>query len=774
MHTNDTMLIERLLTAPLDDLMEEARARRDATGKRVMTYSPKVFIPITRLCMDVCHYCTFATTPSQLSSPYMSISEVLEVARAGQAAGCKEALLTFGDAPERRYQVARDWLAERGYVRTIDYVRDLAEAIVRETGLLPHINAGLLDQTDFEMLRAVAPSCGLMLESTSDRLCEKGGAHFGSPDKVPALRIASLEAAGRAKMAMTTGVLIGIGETATERMESLIAMRDLYLGYGHIQEVIVQNFTPKPGTRMAGAPEASEADFLRVLAAARIVMPLEVSVQAPPNLNDERLAELIDCGIDDWGGISPVTLDHVNPEAPWPEIERLRAVCARAGLPLAERLTVYPRFIDLDDGAWLDRTIRPAVFKLSDSEGLGRDSDWSPGLVMPTPGSPGMPLGFEYEGAARLELRRILSRAANGYELDEHDIVTLFEARGADAQAVIDAADGLRADAMGDTVTYVVNRNINYTNICTHACSFCAFSKTSIKAGFRDKPYNLDLDEIAGRAIEAVGRGATEVCLQGGIHPSYTGDTYISILRAVKDACPDLHVHAFSPLEVSQGARTLGMTTRDYLARLRDEGLGSLPGTAAEILHDDIRALICPDKLTTREWLDVVRDAHLVGLPTTSTIMFGHLERPVHWARHLIELRRLQGDTGGFTEFVPLPLVHMEAPMYRRGQSRKGPTWRESMMMHAVSRIALFGEINSIQCSWVKLGVDGAAAALAAGCNDLGGVLMNESISRAAGAAHGQDLSVDDLKRASRMAGRPLAQRTTLYKRVEVPMEAVA
>jgi len=774
MKSEDALLIERLLETPLDDLMEEARARRHATGKRVMTYSPKVFIPVTRLCMDVCHYCTFATTPSQLSAPYMSVEEVLQVARAGLAAGCKEALLTFGDAPERRYQVARDWLAERGYARTIDYVRDLAETIVRETGLLPHINAGLLDEADFAMLREVAPSAGLMLESTSERLCEKGGAHYGSPDKAPALRIASLEAAGRARMPMTTGILIGIGETAFERMESLIALRDLHLAHGHLQEVIVQNFAPKPGTKMAGAPEASEADFLRVLAAARIVMPLEVSVQAPPNLNDERLAELIDCGIDDWGGISPVTLDHVNPEAPWPEIERLRAVCARAGMPLAERLTVYPRFIDLDEGAWLHPAIRPAVYKLSDTEGLGREGDWSPGLVMPAPGTPERPLGIQYEGAARLDLRRIISRAANGYELGEQDIVTLFEARGSDAQAVIEAADALRADAMGETVTYVVNRNINYTNICTHACSFCAFSKTSSKAGFRDRPYNLDLAEIAGRAIEAVERGATEVCLQGGIHPSYTGDTYISILRAVKDACPDLHVHAFSPLEVSQGARTLGMTTRDYLARLKDEGLGSLPGTAAEILHDDIRAQICPDKLTTREWLDVVRDAHLVGLPTTSTIMFGHLERPIHWARHLIELRRLQGDTGGFTEFVPLPLVHMEAPMYRRGQSRKGPTWREAMMMHAVSRIALFGEINSIQCSWVKLGVDGAAAALAAGCNDLGGVLMNESISRAAGAAHGQDLSVDDLKRASQMAGRPLAQRTTLYKRVEAPLESVA
>jgi len=773
MHFEDRDLIERLLASPLDEVMAEARARRDARGPARMTYSPKVFIPLTRLCMDVCHYCTFATTPSQLEAPYLTPEQALDIARAGQAAGCKEALLTLGDAPERRYVAAREWLAERGYARTIDYVRDCAELILDETGLLPHVNAGLLDEEDYRMLRPVAPSAGLMLESISERLNEKGGAHHGSPDKVPALRIASIEAAGRAKMPMTTGILIGIGETPEERIESLLALRDVHLAHGHIQEVIVQNFCPKPGTKMAGAPEASEADFLRVVAAARVIMPDVVSVQAPPNLNDERLAELIDAGIDDWGGISPVTLDHVNPEAPWPEIESLRNICARAGLPLVERLTIYPRFVATDDAGWIDPAIRPAVLRLSDSEGLARDSLWSPGVADASPGTPEKPLGFRYEGSARLQLRQILSRAANGYELDVEDIVTLFSARGADAQAVVETADGLRADAMGEEVTYVINRNINYTNICTHACSFCAFSKTSSKAGFRDRPYNLDLEEIAERSREAVAKGATEVCLQGGIHPSYTGETYISILRAVKDTCPDLHVHAFSPLEVTQGANTLGMTTRDYLARLRDEGLGSLPGTAAEILHDDIRVQICPDKLTTQLWLDVVRDAHLVGLPTTSTIMFGHVERLEHWAHHLIALRRLQGDTGGFTEFVPLPMVHMESPMFKRGQSRKGPTWRESVMMHAVARIALFGEIDSIQCSWVKLGVDGAAAALAAGCNDLGGVLMNESISRAAGASHGQELTVDNLAEVAARAGRPLKRRTTLYKDAERPFESV-
>lgn len=765
----DRELITRLLSAPLDALLAEARSRRDARGPARMTYSPKVFIPLTRLCADVCHYCTFATTPSQLAAPYMTPEEVLDVARAGAAAGCKEALFTLGDAPERRYAAAREWLAERGFERTIDYVRHCAELVLNETGLLPHVNAGVLEEADYRMLRPVAASCGLMLESTSQSICEKGGAHYGSPDKVPAVRIASIEAAGRADMPMTSGILIGIGETPQERIEALIALRDIQLQGGHLQEVIVQNFCPKPGTKMAEAPEATEADFLRVIAAARIVLPDEVSVQAPPNLNGERLVELMDAGIDDWGGISPVTRDHVNPEAPWPEIELLADICARQGRPLVERMTIYPRFVATDDLRWIDPALRPAVLRMSDAEGLARDSRWSPGVADSAPGTPHAVLGQRHDGPTAPELHRIMDRAAAGNELSERDIVALFATRGAAAQAVIEAADALRREAKGDTVTYVINRNINYTNICTHTCSFCAFSKTSIKAGFRDKPYNLDLSEIADRAQEAVAKGATEVCLQGGIHPTYTGDTYRSIVRAVRDACPDLHIHAFSPLEVSQGAKTLGIPVIDYLKMLKDEGLGSLPGTAAEILHDDIRRQICPDKLTSEEWLGIVRDAHHAGLPTTSTIMYGHLERPEHWAHHLLALRRLQEETGGITEFVPLPLVHMEAPFYRRGQSRKGPTWREAVMMHAVARIALFGQINSIQCSWVKLGVDGAAATLAAGVNDLGGVLMNESISRAAGASHGQDVSVDDLRAAAAAAGRPLRRRSTLYRMLEEP-----
>jgi len=541
-----------------------------------------------------------------------------------------------------------------------------------------------------------------------------------------------------------------------------VALRDLHRTHGHLQEVIVQNFRAKPGTRMARAPEPSEEELLWTVAAARLVLDPDVSVQSPPNLNPGRTGALIDAGLDDFGGVSPVTIDHVNPEAPWPEIETLSAECAAAGRPLVERLTAHPAFVQ-DAARWLDAGIAKAMRRLADAEGLARDGAWSPGVADAAPGLPARPLGTAPALAPHLGLDDLLSRAVAGRTLGEADIVRLFAARGAAAEAVVACADELRRKVSGETVTYVVNRNINYTNICTYSCSFCAFSKTSSRAGLRDPGYDLPLVEIADRVREAWARGATEVCLQGGIHPRYTGETYVAILQAVKAAEPAMHVHAFSPLEVSQGAATLGVPVADYLARLRDEGLGSLPGTAAEILDDEIRAQICPDKLTTAGWLDVVRAAHGVGLRTTATIMFGHLDRTEHWARHLLVIRELQLDTGGFTEFVPLPFVHMASPVYLRGQARRGPTWRESVLMHAVARIALHGAIGSIQASWVKLGLDGAAACLNAGVNDLGGVLMNESISRAAGAAHGQELTVADLQRAAASAGRPLAQRTTLY-----------
>lgn len=759
---SDMGLRHRLLAAPLAELTAEARGARDTRGPERMTYSRKVFIPLTQLCRDVCHYCTFAKAPRRLASAYLSPDEVLEIARAGAAAGCKEALFTLGDKPELRYPAARQALDALGFATTVDYLEHVAGRVLAETGLIPHINAGVLTSDDYVRLRRVSGSMGLMLESASERLCARGGPHFGSPDKAPAVRLASIAAAGEAAVPFTSGLLIGIGETRDERIDALFALRDLHHRHGHLQEAIIQNFRAKPGTRMAGAPEPFEDELLWTVAAARLVLDPAVTIQSPPNLNPGRTGALIDAGLDDWGGISPVTIDHVNPEAPWPEIAALGAECAAAGRPLVERLTAHPQFVQ-DAGRWLDPQVAKAVRKLSDTEGLARDCAWSPGVTAPAPGSPIRPLGQPPALAPHLGLDMILTRAAARETLGEADIVRLFEARGAAAEAVVACADELRRAVSGETVTYVINRNINYTNICTYSCSFCAFSKTSTKAGTRDKPYDLPLDEIADRVREAWAKGATEVCLQGGIHPRYTGETYVAILRAVKAAQPAMHVHAFSPLEVSQGAATLGVPVADYLRRLKDEGLGSLPGTAAEILDDEVRAQICPDKLTTAEWLEVVGAAHSVGLPTTSTIMFGHLERPEHWARHLLALRAQQFRTGGFTEFVPLPFVHMQSPVYLRGQARRGPTWREAVLMHAVARIALHGAIGSIQASWVKLGLDGAAALLNAGVNDLGGVLMNESISRAAGAAHGQEITVADLERAAASAGRPLRQRTTLY-----------
>jgi FO synthase len=762
---SDTTLYHYLLNAPLEDVIAQSRTIRDSGGQFRLTYSRKVFIPLTQLCRDVCHYCTFAKAPSGLKKAYLSPDEVIAIARAGAEAGCKEALFTLGDKPELRYAAARTMLAELGFETTIDYLVHVAGRVLNEIGLIPHINAGVLTAEDYSRLRLVSGSMGLMLESTSDRLCQRGGAHFGSPDKNPAIRLASIAEAGAASIPFTTGILIGIGETRQERLDSLFALRDLHARYGHIQEIIVQNFRAKPDTRMADAPEPSEDELLWTVAAARLVMGPEVGIQTPPNLNSGRTNALISAGIDDWGGISPVTIDHVNPEAPWPEIATLEMQCAGAGFALVERLTAYPRYL-ADLQHWFDPAVARAMLRHADAEGLARENAWSPGMYIPAPGSPAAPLGISAPVILHSAIDNILSRAASGASLDAADAVALFSTRGGAARMIVAAADDFRRASVGDSVTYVVNRNINYTNICSFSCSFCAFSKTSAKAGARDKPYDLSLQEIAVRTREAWGRGATEVCLQGGIHPRYTGDTYLDVLRTVKTAQPDIHVHAFSPLEVSQGAETLGISAETFLRRLKDEGLGSLPGTAAEILDDDMRAILCPDKLSSEEWLNVVGTAHSIGLPTTATIMFGSVESPVHWAGHLLEIRKLQLQTGGFTEFVPLPFVHMLSPIYLKGRARRGPTWRETILMHAVSRIVLKGAIDSIQVSWVKLGLEGAAACLNAGVNDLGGVLMNESISRAAGAAHGQETTVKDLEQVARSANRPLRQRTTLYSDV--------
>ena len=737
-------------------LLAEAARLRDAGHGDVVSFSRKVFIPLTRLCRDSCHYCTFARPPVRGEPAYLSADEVLAIARQGAAAGCREALFTLGDKPERRYAAARRGLEALGHGSTISYLAEMAALVMAETGLLPHLNPGVMTADDIAALRRVSASQGIMLESVSARLCRRGGPHFGSPDKAPAARLETIRQAGELAVPFTSGILIGIGETRAERIDALLALRDLHDRYGHIQEIIVQNFRAKPGTRMADAPEPDLDELLWTVAMARIAFGADMTIQAPPNLSPGAYARLIGAGLNDWGGVSPVTPDHVNPEAPWPHLDSLRRETEAAGKMLVERLAIYPPYAR-DAGRWLDAAVATSVLRAMDGDGFARDGDWSPGLDMAAPAT-GPFIGRADGGTAAL-----IARAVADDGLDEAGIATLFRARGAAFDAVCEAADGLRRDVNGDTVAYVVNRNINYTNVCYFRCKFCAFSKGRMSENLRGVPYDLARDEIARRTREAWARGATEVCLQGGIHPDYSGETYLDICRTVKAAAPGIHVHAFSPLEVAQGAATLGIPVAEFLERLREAGLGSLPGTAAEVLDDGVRAVLCPDKLSTAEWLEIIEQAHRIGLRTTATIMYGHMESYESWARHLLRLRGLQARTGGFTEFVPLPFVHMEAPIYLKGGARRGPTFREAVLMHAVSRLALHPLIPNIQTSWVKMGPDGARACLAAGANDLGGTLMNESISRAAGTQHGQEFPPERMEALIADMGRTPRQRLTTY-----------
>ena len=752
-----------LETADTADLVKRAEAATLAGFGTTVTYSRKVFIPLTQLCRDVCHYCTFAHTPRQGTPAYLSPDEVLKIARDGAAAGCKEALFTLGDKPELRYRAARDALAALGYASTLDYLEAMAKLVLKETGLLPHINAGIMDEDWARRMKAVSASQGIMLETASDRLSERGGPHFGSPDKTPAVRIEAIDAAGRAGVPYTTGLLIGIGETRRERIDALLAIRDLNDRHGHIQEVIIQNFRAKPGTRMATSAEPSLEEHVWTIAAARLIFGPGMSLQAPPNLHRmDDLGALLRAGVNDWGGVSPVTPDHVNPEAPWPHLVALADATAIAGRVLAQRTAIAPAHA-MEPGRWLAKEMIASTLRLLDSSGFAREDDWAAGDATREP--PPQDIALVSRRAAPLSspIARTIDRALSGRRLGEGEIAALFSARGSDFSAICQAADGLRRARNGDEVTYVVNRNINYTNICTYGCKFCAFSKGRLSANVRDKPYDITLEEVAERTKQAWDRGATEVCLQGGIAPKYTGHTYLAIVEAVKIGAPDIHVHAFSPLEVWHGAGTLKLDLRDYLARLKEQGLSSLPGTAAEILDDEVRQVLCPDKIGTDQWIAVMEAAHAVGLKSTATIMFGHIDSPLHWARHLIRVRDLQERTGGFTELVPLAFVHMESPIYLRGQARKGATFREAVLMHAVGRLVLDSHIPNVQASWVKLGPEGAAACLAAGANDVGGTLMNESITRAAGAAHGQEMVATAIEAMIREAGRVPRQRTTFY-----------
>ncbi len=761
MHDGELTVEEALALETVTDLralMRRAAERRDRAHGSVVTYSRKVFIPLTQLCRDKCHYCTFAQPPRAGQPGYLSRDAVLTIARAGVEAGCKEALFTLGDKPELRYPSARRDLDALGHPTTIAYLVEMAGAVFEETGLLPHVNPGCLDADDLVTLRRVSVSQGIMLESAASRLCEPGGVHHGSPDKDPAVRLATIRMAGEQRVPFTTGILIGIGETRRERIESLLALRDLHALHGHVQEVIVQNFRPKPGTRSGHAPPAALEDHLWTIAVARLVLPASMNIQAPPNLSPGALTALVDAGINDWGGVSPVTPDHVNPEAPWPHLDALEQETAAAGKVLVERLALYPEFVRRAS-AWVDPHFHTALLHRVDGDGLPRVDGWSPGQSTPVPNVP-------VRVAPHVSLspvRAIIDRALDGHRLDEAAIVRLFRARGVEAEAVCAAADALRLVVNGDVISYVVTRNINYTNICTYRCQFCAFSKGKLSENLRGRPYSLSPEEIGRRAREAWARGATEVCMQGGIEPGYTGETYRQICAAVVEAVPGMHVHAFSPLEVHHGAETLGMPVGEFLAMLRMSGLATLPGTAAEILDDEVRATLCPDKIGTARWLDVMRAAHQVGLRSTATIMFGHVDRYEHWARHLLRVRDLQTETGGFTEFVPLPFVHMEAPIYLKGRARRGPTFREALLMHAVARLVFNPLITNIQTSWVKMGPDGVKACLRAGANDLGGTLMNETITRSAGAVHGQEMTPARMEETIQSIGRVARQRTTLY-----------
>ena len=761
-HADALTLADETVLLPL---LETAATLRDRDHRNVVSYSKKVFIPLTHLCRDVCHYCTFAKPPVPGQRAYLTPDEVLEIARAGAAAGCQEALFTLGDKPELRYKVAKQELAELGHETTISYLTAMSELVLKETGLLPHANPGVMTRDEIAALRRVTVSQGIMLESASDRLHQKGQVHHGSPDKRPKVRLETMKHAGELGVPFTSGVLIGIGETRAERVEAFLALRALHLEFGHIQEIIVQNFRAKPDTKMANAPEPDLDDLLWTIALARVVFGAEMNIQAPPNLSYDLYPRLIAAGLNDWGGVSPVTPDHVNPEAPWPHLEELRQNTAACGKVLTERLAIYPAYAR-DGERWLDAALRTPVIRAIDGEGFARTEEWSPGELT------AIPAGYEdvltpHEPRAREhvsgDVRELIARAEAGEDLREGEVARLFRARGEDFFAVCEAADRLRQRVNGDAVTYVVNRNINYTNICYFKCQFCAFSKGKLSENLRGQPYDLGTEEIVRRAREAWARGATEVCMQGGIHPEYTGETYLAIANAVKEALPDMHVHAFSPLEVWQGAETLGVSLREFLVQLKAAGLGTLPGTAAEVLDDGVRATLCPDKITASQWVQVIEEAHRVGFKTTSTIMYGHIDGPESWARHMITLRELQQRTGGITEFVPLPFVHMEAPIYLKGRARKGPTFREAVLMHAVARLVLHPHIPNIQVSWVKMGVEGVKACLQAGCNDLGGTLMTESITRAAGTQHGQELPPERMDAIIRGIGRTPKQRSTAY-----------
>ncbi|MEK9664022.1 MAG: bifunctional FO biosynthesis protein CofGH [Candidatus Nanopelagicales bacterium] len=800
----------------LDELLDLAgefrdRGRAAAGLPGVITYSPKVFIPVTRLCRDRCHYCTFATVPHRLPAPYLSPEEILEIARHGAALGCAEALFTLGDRPEERWPAARAWLEEAGYPDTLSYVRAMAIRVLEETGLLPHLNPGVMSWEEMRRLRPVAPSMGMMLETTAKRLwSEPGGPHFGSPDKEPRVRLQVLEDAGRLRIPFTSGILVGIGENVDERVDALMALRATHRRHRHLQEVIVQNFRAKDDTAMRGEPDLDRESYLATLATARILLGPAVRIQAPPNLSEpDDLAELLRAGVDDWGGVSPLTPDHVNPERPWPHVDDLARATATAGFTLRPRLTVHPEYVAAAD--WIDPRVRDHVDALAGTDGLLGQPCHPEGRPWQEPGTDGDAYAqfARRQAGGRVDLHLDIDRSGRrtdtrsdiadvygdwaevgerarevrALERLDRDVraaldlaeqnpssladpahrdaaIALMSADGDALAALAALADAVRKDVVGDEVTYVVNRNINFTNVCYTGCRFCAFAQRERDAD----AFTLTADQIGERVHEAVAAGATEICMQGGIHPDLPGRAYFDLARAVKDAEPTVHLHAFSPMEVVNGATRANMSIREWLEHAKSAGLDSIPGTAAEILDDEVRWILTKGKLSAQDWVDAVRTAHQVGLPSTATMMFGHVDAPHHWVDHLRVIRSVQEDTGGFTEFVPLPFVHHQSPIYLAGVARPGPTFRDILAVHAMARLMLHGAIDHVQCSWVKVGDEGCRALLRAGADDIGGTLMEETISRMAGSGHGSARSVSNLQALVRSAGRVPRQRGTTYE----------
>jgi FO synthase len=759
---------EALLTsggAELDRLLDLATAVRnaglDAAGRPgVITYSRKVFVPLTTLCRDRCHYCIFVDTPSQLlklhKPAYMSPEQVLSVVRQGQALGCKEALLTLGDRPEDRWPEARAWLDEHGFVSTLDYVGHIARLITAETGMLVHLNPGVMSADELRKLRPTAPSMGMMLETTSRALFEEPGqVHYGSPDKDPAVRLAVIEDAGHERVPFTTGVLIGIGETLGDRAESLIALRDAHERHGHVQEVIVQNFRAKPRTAMQAAPDAALLEYVAAVAVARLVMGPDMRIQVPPNLSDPAEFDLlVRAGADDWGGVSPLTADHVNPERPWPHLDDLEARTAELGFTLRERLTAQPEFV-LGADEWIDPALHAAVAALADpGTGLARHPEphahsRSLSLSKRPASDPSTSSGGGTGGSG--SIRRLAESAASDpHSLDEAEWVALLEATGDDLDALTSTADDVRRYTVGEAVSLVVNRNL---------------TTSGFRSAASDDPTAFTIDDVGAITADAWDLGATELCVQGLLPPEEDPDAYLAIARAVKAAAPGIHLHAYRPQDVWDLADRGALGLEGALTALREAGVDTVPGTGVKVLSERVRGLVAPGDLEIDRWVEGITAAHRAGFRSTSVLFYGHVETAAERIAHLWRLRAIQdaastGSVRGFTEFVPIPLP--------------GPTGGvplvagrdpldEHRAMVAVSRLALSGSIPHIQIPWTRVGRANAAELLRAGVDDLGGTLLDGRVKPEAGIEHGLELPVPDAAALAARMFRPFRQRTTDY-----------